>query len=426
MIDIKSLRDSPDIAKAALGRRLSDMAAQVDQVLSWDRERRSLLQDVEELKAKRNRASKEIAAAKRLGEDTSQLLAGLKEASDRIKKLDQELREIESRLRETLLRFPNFPLPEVPAGDDSNNRIIRSWGEPPEFAFTPRAHWDLGELLGILDLTRGARISGSGFPVFRGLGARLTRALVAYMIDVHVKEHGYTEIAPPYLVTAETALGTGQLPDHEGIMYRTEDGLYLIPTAEVPVTNLHRGEILKASDLPVGYVAYSPCFRREAGAHGKDTRGIIRVHQFDKVELVRLTEPQHSAAEHELLLGHAERILQDLGLPYRVVLLAAGDIGLASAKTYDLEVWAPGAHMWLEVSSASTFTDYQARRANIRYRPRQDSKPSFVHTLNASGLALPRTIIAILENYQQEDGSVVIPDQLVPYLGTDRISPGEN
>jgi seryl-tRNA synthetase len=280
-----------------------------------------------------------------------------------------------------------------------------------------------GEALGILDLARGARIAGSGFPLFTGQGARLVRALVSFMVDLHTSEHDYVEVAPPYLVSRDAAQGTGQIPDLENVMYVTEDGLYLIPTAEVPVTNLHQGEILRAEDLPRGYVAYSPCFRREAGAHGKDTRGLIRVHQFDKVELVRFSAPEESPNEHERLTAHAEAVLQRLELPYRVVLLAAGDVGFASAKTYDLEVWAAGVEKWLEASSSSCFTDFQARRANIRFRPRPDAKPEFVHTLNASGVALPRTIIALLENNQEEDGSVRIPDALAPYLGTERLSP---
>jgi seryl-tRNA synthetase len=291
------------------------------------------------------------------------------------------------------------------------------------FDFDPRPHWDLGKDLGILDLPRGAKLAGSGFPLFRGLGARLVRALIDYMIDLHTSEHGYVEVAPPYLVTREVAEGTGNLPVFVDEMYVTTDGLFLIPTAEVPVTNMHRDEILAATDLPRGYVAYTPCFRREAGAAGKDTRGLIRVHQFDKVELVRFSRPDDSPAELEKLLTHAETVLQRLDIPYRVVVLATGDLGFASAKTYDLEVWAAGVGTWLEVSSASTFTDFQARRANIRYRPAPGEKPEFVHTLNASGVALPRTLIAILENYQQADGSLRVPEPLVPYLGKESLTP---
>jgi seryl-tRNA synthetase len=302
--------------------------------------------------------------------------------------------------------------------------VVRTWGSIPTFDFPARPHWELGTALGILDLPLGAKIAGSGFPLFLGDGARLVRALAAFMLDLHTREHGYLEIQPPYLVNAASARGTGQLPDHEQNMYVTADGLYLIPTAEVPVTNIHRDDLLPAERLPIAYAAYTPCFRREAGAHGKDTRGLIRVHQFDKVELVRFVRPEDSPAEHEKLVGHAEAVLQRLGLPYRVLALASGDIGFASAKTYDLEVWAPGVGAWLEVSSASTFTDFQARRANIRYRPAPGAKPAFVHTLNASGVAFPRTIIALLEHYQQADGSVVLPEALRPYVGLDRLVPG--
>jgi seryl-tRNA synthetase len=311
----------------------------------------------------------------------------------------------------------------VPVGGEDANVTLRSWGAVPAFTFDAKPHWDLGAALGILDLPRGARISGSGFPIFTGDGARLVRSLVSFMIDLHTSEHGYVEVAPPYLVTEETATGTGQLPTLAEDMYVTTDGLYLIPTAEVPVTNLHAGEILGSAELPCGYVAYTPCFRREAGAHGKDTRGLIRVHQFDKVELVRFVAADASSDEHEVLLGHAEAVLQRLEIPYRVVQLATGDLGFASSKTYDLEVWAAGVGTWLEASSASNFTDFQARRANIRYRPAAGAKPAFVHTLNASGVALPRTLIALLENNQEADGRVRIPEALVPYFGREYLMP---
>jgi seryl-tRNA synthetase len=376
------------------------------------------------LKADRNTASEEVARRKKAKEDASTALAGLKDLSDEIKRIDDEERALQQVLEERLLRVPNTPLPELPDGDATANRVVRTWGEVPKLAFTPKPHWEIGQNLGLFDLPRGAKITGSGFPVFTGLGARLVRALINFMLDLHTREHGYVEIAPPFLVNRETAQGTGQLPDLENNMYVTTDGFYLIPTAEVPVTNLHRDDILAADDLPRGYVAYTPCFRREAGAHGKDTRGLIRIHQFDKVELVRFAPPEKSPAEHEKLTGHAEEVLRRLGIPYRVVMLATGDIGFASAKTYDLEVWAAGVGTWLEASSASTFTDFQARRANIRYRPRADAKPEFLHTLNASGVAFPRTIIAILENNQQPDGSVNIPAALAPYFGRERLSPG--
>ncbi len=425
MIDLRLLRESPDSIRAALARRGGKTDETLDEVLRLDEERRGLLQRAEKLKAERNQASEEVARRKREQIDAADLIAQLKGVSDAIKQLDQQVRVVEQDLEEHMLLLPNPPLPELPDGDESANAVVRSWGEPPSLQFSPKPHWELGEALGMLDLPRGAKISGSGFPLFTGIGAKLGRALVNFMIDLHTTEHDYLEVGPPYLVNRDAARGTGQIPDLEHTMYVTEDGLYLIPTGEVPVTNLHATEILSADALPRGYVAYTPCFRREAGAAGKDTRGLIRVHQFDKVELVRFCEPEASPAEHEKLLGHAEAVLQRLEIPYRVVLLAAGDVGFASAKTYDLEVWAAGVDTWLEASSASTCTDFQARRANIRYRPRPDAKPAFVHTLNASGVALPRTIIALLENNQEEDGSVRIPEALVPYLGTDRLTPGE-
>jgi seryl-tRNA synthetase len=423
MLDLKSLREDPDEAKAALATRDPSLGTALDNILALDSQRRTIIQTVEAKKAERNSASEEVARRKKKGEDAEGLLAGLKTLSSAIKELDEEMRVVEGSLREALLRIPNIPMDDVPRGDASNNTVVRSWGELPTFAFEPLPHWELGERLGLFDLPRGAKVSGSGFPIFTGPGARLVRGLVSFMLDLHTREHGYVELAPPVLVNEASALGTGQLPDLESQMYVTGDGLYLIPTAEVPVTNFHRDDVLQADDLPIGYAAYSPCFRREAGAHGKDTRGITRVHQFDKVELVRFCEPSASAEEHERLLGHAEMVMQRLGLPYRIVALATGDLGFASAKTYDVELWAAGAGAWLEVSSASTFTDFQARRANIRYRPTDGGKVTFVHTLNASGVALPRTIIGLLENNQRDDGSVSIPAVLVPYVGMDRLTP---
>ncbi|MGD8726807.1 MAG: serine--tRNA ligase [Gemmatimonadales bacterium] len=423
MIDLKLLRESPDRVKAALARRGSELGPAVDAVLRLDERRRAILQQGEQLKAQRNKASEEVARRKREKVDADKLISELKSVSDTIKELDQELRGLEEELQSHLLQFPNLPMDDVPEGDESANVIVRSWGELPVHDFEPKPHWELGERLGILDLARGAKIAGSGFPLLTAQGAKLSRALVHFMIDLHTTEHDYTEVAPPFLVNADAARGTGQLPTLGDDMYVTKDGLYLIPTAEVPVTNIHARELLSADELPKGYVAYSPCFRREAGAAGKDTRGLIRVHQFDKVELVRLTRPDDSPTEHERLLGHAEVVLQRLEIPYRVVMLATADLGFASAKTYDLEVWAAGVGKWLEASSASTFTDFQARRASIRYRPEPGSKPEFVHTLNASGVALPRTIIALLENNQEEDGSVRIPDALRPYLGIERLTP---
>ncbi len=425
MIDLRRLRQDPQGARAQLARRLDPAIDELlDQLLALDARRREVLVRAEALKAERNEATAEVARRKRAKEPAGELMAALKESGETVKALDAELRDIETVLEQRALEVPNLPLAACPDGDATANRVVRTWGDPPRPSFTPLPHWELGERLGILDLPRGAKLTGSGFPVFVGLGARLVRALANFMLDLHTGEHGYIEVAPPLLLNRSSLLGTGQLPKFEEELYAAErDGFYLLPTAEVPVTNLHRDEILDGADLPRGYVAFTPCFRREAGAHGKDTRGLIRVHQFDKVELVRLVRPEDSPAEHELMTGHAETVLRRLGLPYRVLALAAGDTGFASACTYDLEVWAAGVGAWLEVSSASTFTDFQARRANIRFRPEPGAKPEFVHTLNASGVAFPRTIIALLENGQQADGSVLIPEALAPYLGTDRLVP---
>jgi seryl-tRNA synthetase len=425
MIDIKRLRQEPDAVRAALARRLdSSLDAAVSDLLALDAERRALLTRVETLKAQRNSASDEVARRKKAGQPADELLAVLKTSSEEVKSLDAQVRTIDERLEHELLRVPNLPHAGVPDGDASANRVVRTWGEAPSFSFEPRPHWDLGAALGLFDLARGAKLAGSGFPLFTGLGARLVRSLASFMLDLHTREHGYTEVAPPLLVNRDSLLGTGQLPKFEEDLYRTaDDDFFLIPTAEVPVTNIYRDEILEASALPIDMVAFTPCFRREAGAHGKDTRGLIRVHEFDKVELVRLVPPQASDAEHERLTGHAEKVLQLLGIPYRVLELAAGDTGFAAARTFDLEVWAAGIGTWLEASSASTFSDFQARRANIRYRPAPGARPEFVHTLNASGVAFPRTIIALLENNQQADGSVRVPEALVPYLGTERLTP---
>ena len=424
MIDLKRVRQDPAAARAALGRRLDPaLGPALDELLELDRQRRALLTRAEQLKAERNTATEEVARRKRSGAPAEELLASLKASGDAVKALDGELREIEAALDIRALSLPNFPLDDIPDGDASSNRLVRSWGDPPSFDHPARPHWDLGTSLGLFDLARGAKLTGSGFPLFTGQGARLVRALANFMLDLHTREHGYTEVAPPYLVNRATLTGTGQLPKFEDDLYAAPaDDLFLIPTAEVPVTNIHRDEVLDGAVLPAAYVAWTPCFRREAGAHGKDTRGLIRVHQFDKVELVRLTRPEDSPAQHELLTGHAETVLRRLEIPYRVIELAAGDTGFGAARTYDLEAWAPGVGAWLEVSSSSTFTDFQARRANIRYRPELRARPEFVHTLNASGLAFPRTIIALLENNQAADGSVRVPEALAPYLGTDRLA----
>jgi seryl-tRNA synthetase len=424
VIDIRRFRQDPDRTRASLLRRGDDsLVATIDALLELDRKRRDLLVRVESLKAERNAASDEVARRKRAGQPAGDLMERLKASGEEVRTLDVSLREIESALDQRALSLPNLPLDQVPDGDAAANRVVRSWGEPPQFNYVPKPHWELGIALGLLDLPGGVRITGSGFPLYTGWGARLIRALVNFMLDLHTREHGYEEVAPPYLVSRSTMTGTGQLPKFAEELYGTSDDLFLIPTAEVPVTNIHRDQILEAKDLPRAYVAYTPCFRREAFSHGKDTRGLIRLHQFDKVELVRLVQPDQSPSEHELMTGHAETVLQRLGLPYRVVELAAGDTGFASARTYDLEVWAAGVGTWLEVSSSSTFTDFQARRANIRYRPSPKAKPELVHTLNASGVAFPRTIIALLENNQAADGSVRVPEALVPYLGIERLTP---
>jgi seryl-tRNA synthetase len=425
MLSLQALRHDSDSAKAALAKRgEEDHAAMVDQLLAVDEARRRGIAEVEELKARRNEVSKEIGALKRSGEDSEALIMEMRSVGERIAELDRGVAGADETIRQLLLNLPNLPFEEVPPGGEEDNLLIREWGERPTFAFQPRPHWELGEALGILDLPRGAKVSGSGFPLLRGKGARLQRALIDYMVDLHTKEHGYEELRIPYLVTEETMVGTGQLPKFADESYLSDrDGLWLVPTAEVPVTNLYRDELLTAEDLPMRFTAYSPCFRREAGAAGKDTRGLLRVHQFDKVELVRYENPDRSKEALEELTGEAELVLQRLGLAYRVVLLAAGDLGFSSAMTYDLEVWAPGVEKWLEVSSCSVFTDYQARRANLRFRPAPGVKPEFLHTLNGSGLALPRLLVALLESYQEEGGGVALPEPLHSYTGFQRLDP---
>jgi len=424
VIDLKLLRASPAQVRAALARRGDGTLTRLlDEVEALDMKRRTLTGQLDQLKAERNDAAKADALhVKQHGRLPDDVVAQRKRLGERVTSLEAELRQIEAVLDAKLLFVPNLPLAEVPEGDGTHNAVVRSWGTPaPKGGATP--HWETAERLGILDAARGAKLAGSGFPVLVGAGARLARALINFMLDLHTREHGYVEVAPPLLVRREIMTGTGQLPKFEDDAYRTEpDDLFLVPTAEVPITNLHRDEILDGAALPKGYVAYTPCFRREAGAAGKDTRGLLRVHQFDKVELVRFCRAPDSPAEHEKLTAHAEEVLRRLELPYRVVLLATGDLGFAGAKTYDLEAWAPGVGQWLEVSSSSTFTDYQARRANIRCRPRQGEKPEFVHTLNASGVALPRTLAALLETHQQPDGSVALPPALAPYFGADRLA----
>ena len=424
MLDIRRLRLKPEAVKNALARRASELVAIVDHVLSLDKERREALAVVNELKAERNTSSKQVGELKRQGEGTEAIIAAMRVTGDRISEIDEKVRTIDHELEELLLAIPNTPLDEVPEGDENHNRIEKTWGDLPVFDFEPLPHWELGESLDILDLARGSKISGSGFPVLKGLGARLQRGLINYFLDVHTGEHGYTEVRVPYLVTRQTMIGTGQLPKFEEESYVTaRDDLWLIPTAEVPITNLHRDELLSEVDLPIRYAGYSPCFRREAGAAGKDTRGLLRVHQFDKVELVRYEHPERSREVLEELTREAEVLLERLGLHYRRILKSTGDLGFSGAMTYDLEAWAPAVGQWLEVSSCTTFTDYQARRANLRFRPTQSEKPMFVHTLNASGLALPRIVAALLESYQESDGSVFLPDVLHPYVGCERLTP---
>lgn len=422
MHDLKLLRENIAALRDGMRRRgkLDTLGPMIDRAEVLDRERRAVLAQIEEKQATRNAASQDVARRKKAGEDAADVIARTRALGEDISALQRDYDAQFAELERLQYELPNIPLGDVPEGGEEHNRLVRSWGEArPHDGVRP--HWEVGEQLGILDLPRGAKIAGSGFIVFRGGGARLVRALIAFLLDLATREHGYEEVWVPTLVNRRSMTGTGQLPKFEDDMYVTADDLFLIPTAEVPVTNLYRDEVLDAGELPKALTAYSQCFRREAGAHGKDTRGLIRVHQFDKVELVRYATPEDAAAQLELLTSHAEAALQKLELPYRVKVLAAGDTGFASAKTYDLEVWAPGVNAWLEVSSCSTFTDFQARRANIRYRPGPGEKPRFVHTLNGSGLAFPRTIIALLEHHQRADGTVAIPEALRSYLGADTL-----
>ncbi len=424
MLDLNLIREHPDVVRAALRKRHDDESL-LDRVLELDKKRRQVLQQVESLRAERNRVSKEIGRTKDAAEREAKI-AAMRELKAQLDTLEQELRAVESQLHDVLARIPNIPHESVPEGvDERDNVIVKTWGEPKTFDFDPMPHWDLGPMLDIIDFERAAKISGSRFYILKNDGARLQRALITWMLDVHTREHGYTEVYPPALVRSRALFGTGNLPKFADVLYKDhEEDLWLIPTAEVPVTNLYADEILPPGRLPIYHTAYTPCFRREKVAAGRDVRGIKRVHQFDKVELVKFVEPERGWDELQSLLANAETIVQRLGLPYRVVLLSTGDLGFSAAITYDIEVWAPGSQEWLEVSSCSWFTDFQARRANIRYRPEKGAKPRFVHTLNGSGLALPRTMIAILETYQQSDGSVIIPEVLRPYMGgQERILP---
>jgi len=418
------VRENVDALRAAMVRRgaLDALGPAIDRAVALDKVRRDTIQAVEERKAARNAVSQQVGQRKRAGQSADDLQQQSRALGDEIARLDSELAETEKELTSILLEIPNVTLDQVVAGGEENNAVVRSWGSPRE-GVKLLPHWEIGVKLGLIDFERGAKISGSGFIVFRAAGARLVRGLMNFMLDFHTREHGYEEEWIPVVVNRESMTGTGQLPKFAEDMYalRGDEG-YLIPTAEVPLTNLFRDEILAESDLPKAITGYSPCFRREAGAAGKDTRGLLRVHEFDKVELVRFVLPESSNDQLELLTGHAERILQLLELPYRVVRLASGDTGFASAHTYDLETFAPGVGKWLEVSSCSNFTDFQARRANIRYKPAEGGKPRFVHTLNGSGLAFPRVIASILEHHQQEDGSVHVPAALAKYLGAERLS----
>ena len=418
MLSIEQIRNDTDSIRAALAKRGEE--APLEGILSLDAQRRSHLTEADELRARRNQVSREIG---RMSERPAHLLEEMRQTGDRIKTLETQVKETEASLEEELLKLPNLPLPDVPVGEDeTGNRVIRTWGEPSDYSFEPQAHWDLGERLGIIDLPRGAKVSGSRFFTLTGLGAKLQRALISWMLDLHVQEHGYNEVYVPYMVRKEVMTGSGNLPKFGDNLYHDEeDDLWLIPTAEVPLTGLHRDEVLEPGVLPLYYVAHSPSFRREKAAAGRDTRGIKRVHQFDKVELYKLVSPESSVDELEKLVVTAEEVCKRLQIPYRVLELCTGDLGFQSAKSYDLEMWAPGCGEWLEVSSCSNCTDFQARRANIRFRPQAGARPQFVHTLNGSGLALPRVLIAILENYQQEDGSIVVPEVLRSYMGRDKI-----
>ena len=416
MLEPKFIRANTDTIRSAIDNKGEKV--DLDRYLELDEERRKMLTEADELKAERNRVSKEIAEAKRGGEDAAAKIDSMRTLSQRIKEMDDRLKAVEDQTSDLLMWIPNVPHPSVPIGrTEDDNVILRHWGEKPEFDFQPVPHWDIGEALDLLDFKRASSIAGSNFSLFKGRGARLVRALVSFMLDLHTRKHGYTEVWPPSLANRDSMAGTGQLPKLEEDMYLCNlDDFFLIPTAEVPLTNLHRGETLDGALLPVRYTAYSPCFRREAGSYGKETRGLNRVHQFDKVELVKFVEPETSYDELEGLVANAEAVLQALGLHYRVNLLCTGELSFAAAKCYDLEVWSPGQQRWLEVSSCSNFEDFQARRAGIRYRPSDGGKTRYVHTLNGSGVALPRTIIAIMETYQTADGKLKVPESLVPFM----------
>lgn len=418
MLDIKLLRANFDEVKAKLTKRGEDLT-DLDKFVGLDEKRRELIAKVEVLKAERNEVSQKVAEMKRNKENADDVIARMREVGDEIKTLDEQLHQVEEDLNYIMMRIPNIPHESVPVGDSEDDNVeVRTWGEKPEFTFEPKPHWEIGTDLNLLDFERAAKVTGSRFVFYRGLGARLERALISFMLDLHVEEHGYEEMLPPYLVNRTSLTGTGQLPKFEEDAFLIEEEDYfLIPTSEVPVTNYYRDEILDGAQLPIAYTAYSTNFRSEAGSAGRDTRGLIRQHQFNKVELVRFVKPEESYEELEKLTGHAEKVLQLLGLPYRVLKMCTADLGFTAAKKYDIEVWIPTQDTYREISSCSNFEDFQARRASIRFRREQGAKPEFVHTLNGSGLAIGRTVAAILENFQQEDGSVIVPEVLRPYMG---------
>ncbi len=426
MLDLAFVRDNLPLIEQEMRQRGLDPSEIVGRFGELDARRRKAITDAENLKAKRNRASEQIAQLKKNKQDAAGLIKETKSLREQIQEQEKVAEELDAELRRLLVGIPNVPHASVPVGSTAeDNKEVRRWGEPPRFDFAPMAHWELGEALGILDLERAAKLTGARFAVYWDLGAKLERALANFMLDLHTREHGYTEVLPPYMVNADSMYGTGQLPKFEADLFKVPHGdkdLYLIPTAEVPVTNLYRDEVLEAARLPISLTAYTPCFRSEAGSYGKDVRGIIRQHQFQKVELVKFARPEQSYDELEKLTNNAEIVLQKLGLHYRVMALCTGDMGFSSAKTYDIEVWLPGQQLFREISSCSNFEAYQARRANIRYKPEGKGKTEFVHTLNGSGLAIGRTWVAIVENYQQPDGSVIVPEALRPYLGVQKIT----
>ena len=427
MLDLNFVRENLPLVEEKLRQRGMDPSAVLKDFRELDTKRRQAITEAETSKAQRNQATEDIGKLKKSGQDASAAMAQAKDLREKISELEKTASDFDGQLRDILVGIPNLPHASVPVGKSADDNVeVRRWGTPPKFDFTPKAHWDLGSQLGILDLERAVKLTGARFAVYWDLGAKLERALANFMLDLHTREHGYTEVLPPYLVNSESMYGTGQLPKFAADSFRVPHGdkdLWLIPTAEVPVTNLYRDEILDQSKLPICLTAYTPCFRSEAGSYGKDVRGIIRQHQFQKVELVKFTRPEQSYEEHEKLTRDAEEVLQKLGLHYRTVALSTGDMGAASAKTYDIEVWLPGQQLFREISSCSNFEAYQARRANIRYRPEGKNKTEFVHTLNGSALAVGRTWVAIVENYQQADGSVLIPEALRPYIGAEKITP---